>query len=124
MQKIHTVREPRRFKSWLYAVARYTASNNLRGKLRDKLTGNDAELERVADDDDDPEAFANADLVHFGLGRLPVDQREILTLYFLEGFPLLEIGEILGLPEGTVKSRLHRAKAALKTILIREGGQR
>ena len=62
--------------------------------------------------------------MHYGLGKLPLEQREILTLFFLEEFSLSEIAGILRLPEGTVKSRLHRARLALRTVLTREGGVR
>ncbi|MCA9432902.1 MAG: sigma-70 family RNA polymerase sigma factor, partial [Candidatus Omnitrophica bacterium] len=48
-------------------------------------------------------------------------QREVLTLHFLEEFSVKEIGEIIGVPDGTVKSRLFYAKKALREILQQEG---
>ena len=123
LRGIHSLNDPRRFKSWLYTVARYTASNSLRSRLRERLADDDSALEDIPDTDSDSDAFADADLVHFGLGKLPLEQREIMTLFFLEGFSLAEIAEILGLPDGTVKSRLYRAKQELKMILIQEGGR-
>jgi RNA polymerase sigma-70 factor (ECF subfamily) len=71
-----------------------------------------------------PEEFENAAIVHYGLGKLALEQREILTLFFLEEFSLAEISDILKLPLGTIKSRLHRARNSLRTILAREGGRR
>jgi RNA polymerase sigma-70 factor (ECF subfamily) len=51
------------------------------------------------------------------LDRLEPATKAILTLRHIEGFEIAEISEILGVPEGTVKSRLHRAKEQLRTRL-------
>ena len=48
------------------------------------------------------------------LSNLPEGQREVLLMRFVDDFSLAEIGEVLGIPEGTVKSRLHNAIAALR----------
>ena len=47
------------------------------------------------------------------------DQRGLLSLRYLEGFELWELTEILEVPEGTVKSRLHNARNHMKDILER-----
>ncbi|MCF6333357.1 MAG: RNA polymerase sigma factor, partial [Draconibacterium sp.] len=46
--------------------------------------------------------------------RLPVNYRTVLTLYHLEEFSYKEIGQITGMPEGTIKSYLSRARKLLK----------
>ncbi len=51
------------------------------------------------------------------LGRLPAEQREILTLREFEGMSYEQIATVLGIPAGTVDSRLHRARQALKVCL-------
>jgi RNA polymerase sigma-70 factor (ECF subfamily) len=53
--------------------------------------------------------------------RLPVEQRSILVLHHHIELPLAEIAARLGVPEGTVKSRLHAARTALDRSLEREG---
>jgi RNA polymerase sigma-70 factor (ECF subfamily) len=55
------------------------------------------------------------------LRRLPEHQREVLALHYLADLPVLEIAATLGIPEGTVKSRLTRARDALATELGKEG---
>lgn len=58
-------------------------------------------------------------LIQRGLQKLREDQRELLVLRDLQGFSYEEVGELLGLPEGTVKSKLHRARMDLKRVLER-----
>src|SRR4051812_48516624 len=56
----------------------------------------------------------DAAAIHQALDRLDAKHRDILLLFFIEDFSLTEIFRILNCPEGTVKSRLHYAKNALK----------
>lgn len=56
-------------------------------------------------------------LLERALDRLDEDQRSVLVLRDLEDLTYDEIGEMLGVPRGTVKSRLHRARAALADVL-------
>ena len=67
---------------------------------------------------------ADADVLGAALDRLPLDQRTILVLHHLEGHELADLAEILGIPLGTVKSRLHTARAALQAALAAEAGTR
>jgi RNA polymerase sigma-70 factor (ECF subfamily) len=55
--------------------------------------------------------------VQQGLLRLREEERELIILRDLQGFSYDEMGEVLDLPEGTIKSKLHRARMALKGIL-------
>jgi RNA polymerase sigma-70 factor (ECF subfamily) len=51
------------------------------------------------------------------LGRLPENQRAVLVLFFLEEFSLDQISQVLRVPVGTVKSRLHHAKQNLRRLM-------
>ncbi len=55
------------------------------------------------------------------LQQLSEDHRVIVLLHDTEGYKLQEIHELMGIPVGTVKSRLHRARARLKDILTEKG---
>jgi RNA polymerase sigma-70 factor (ECF subfamily) len=71
-------------------------------------------MQAVDDASVDTAAFDNAELVHVALQDLSVDHRRVLTLRFLEDMSIEEIAEVVGLSSGTVKSRLHYAKFALR----------
>jgi RNA polymerase sigma-70 factor (ECF subfamily) len=57
------------------------------------------------------------------IGVMDDEQREVLVLRDIEGMPYEEIGAVLGLPDGTVKSRLFRARNALKNCLKKAWGE-
>ena len=52
--------------------------------------------------------------------RLPENQRIVIVLFYMEGYPVDEIGRILRLPKGTVCSRLNRARAQMKAMMKEE----
>ena len=64
-----------------------------------------------------PEQLAERDALEAAFGRLSVDHRSILVLHHLEERPLAAIAEVLGIPVGTAKSRLHAARTALERAL-------
>ncbi|MCU0917788.1 MAG: sigma-70 family RNA polymerase sigma factor [Planctomycetes bacterium] len=116
VQRIGSVRDGRAFNAWLYTIARNEVYG--RARIRDPFVALTQEsLETVADD---PEPLFREDeaiRVHRALETLPPEQREILTLCFLEELSHQEIAGILGICVGTVKSRLHYAKRALRARL-------
>jgi RNA polymerase sigma-70 factor (ECF subfamily) len=99
---------------WLYQIAHTRAVTFVRGERRqaqalDEVRGS-PQVEQV---DEDP-SIDNADLVHRALQALSLEHREVLTLHFLEDMALEEIAEVLRCPLGTVKSRMHYGKQALR----------
>jgi len=60
-------------------------------------------------------------LVQRGLEQLSLDHRTVLVMHDLEELPQKEIAEIIGIPLGTVKSRLFHARSALKQYLESQG---
>jgi RNA polymerase sigma-70 factor, ECF subfamily len=66
--------------------------------------------------DELPRVF-DRDQLERGFRRLGVEERAIVVLHHVEGFPLTEIADILGIPVGTVKSRLHRSIHTMRAAL-------
>lgn len=105
--------------SWLFGIARRQARDRLR-RLR-PVSVPEADLESLPDDDRGPEAEAIAlatlaDLTA-ALDRLPAHHREPLVLAFVHELRGPEIAAVLGIPQGTVKSRLFAARRALRAAL-------
>ena len=121
---IGSIRDPRTLPAFLYRTARNTAISRLRipGFHEITTTGNGADLAALQPSlDDDVGAFDDAEQVHHALDRIPLPQREALTLYFLRDLSLDEIAELLSVPVGTVKSRMHYGKQALRQLLALDG---
>jgi RNA polymerase sigma-70 factor (ECF subfamily) len=114
-RKLRKLKAADAFRVWLYRIAHDQAATELRRTTRRPLPVENLEpMQSAADSGDDTESFDNAELVHVALQDLSVDHRRVLTLRFLEGMSTNEIADVIGLPSGTVKSRLHYAKAALR----------
>jgi len=117
---ISAVREPASLGPWLYRVARTAAFNH--GQVQATYRRHLKTYQPPVSADEPPggDDFANAEALHRGLVELPAPQREVLTLFFLEDFSIDEVAQILDVPSGTVKSRLHYAKKALRDLLGKE----
>jgi RNA polymerase sigma-70 factor (ECF subfamily) len=115
-RSLGALRDPRTLPAFLYTTARNTALS----RLRDRKIENTAEsLDEVSDDSAaiDFNAYDHAEEIQYALDQLPLAQREALTLFFLEDLSLVEIAALVGVPPGTVKSRLHYGKLAIKKLL-------
>jgi RNA polymerase sigma-70 factor (ECF subfamily) len=66
---------------------------------------------------DDTDAVADRDELDRAYHRLPVEQRAVFVLHHYVGLPLVEVAELLGIPAGTARSRLHYAIAGLRDAL-------
>ena len=82
-------------------------------------------VEQVACDVPGPAGQAQRDVdisqVRQALAQLSIEHRTVLLLHDAEGFKIEEIHMVTGVPTGTVKSRLHRARARLRDILEADG---
>ena len=105
-----------RFAPWLFTIARRTVANRLRAEYARPEV--ELDLDRT-DDDDAAERMTDRMAVEAGLGALPAREREVLVLAYLHDLPLATCAEICGVPVGTIKSRLSRARRLLREELIR-----
>jgi RNA polymerase sigma factor (sigma-70 family) len=118
LNSLGSLKDPSRFVPWLYTITRRMAIR-ARPRRIDELTTH-ADISGQADPDDDFEArLDDTAAVHWGLERLPPQQREVLVLFFLRDLSLKDIAEVIDVPVGTVKSRLHKARQQLAALLRR-----
>jgi len=122
LRHLRTLRHPEAFRVWLYQIARRRAFN----ELRDRKAAFPLREDLPAAPEDGPEekAFSaeEAPLVHRCLAALRPEHREVLLLRFLEEMPYESIAEVVGCGVGTVRSRLHYAKLALRREMQKEQG--
>ncbi|MBC8116330.1 MAG: sigma-70 family RNA polymerase sigma factor [Candidatus Saccharimonas sp.] len=124
LQSLRSLRQGSRLAPWLYSLTRHVVMSHYRERYSTLEVADHAELEeRPTDESADAARFEDAELIHFGLSRIGWAEREVLTLHFLDDLSVAEIATVLGIPPGTVKSRLHRAKSELRQVLIREHGE-
>ena len=122
------------FSTWLFRLTANVCLDWLRAKKRRptvSLTAADDEGEEVQLDVPDPgkspeeilEAAEDRAALAKAMNQLPVEYREILTMRAINDMSYTEIAETLQLREGTVKSRLSRARMALRNILLQNGNK-
>ncbi|NSL53333.1 RNA polymerase sigma factor SigW [Calidifontibacillus erzurumensis] len=125
---IHTYDMNRKFSTWLYRIATNLSIDRLRKRKPDYFL--DAEIEgtegltmysQIPSDDLKPEEMVESlefqEWIQKEINELPVSYRSVIVLKYIEELSLKEIGEILDLPIGTVKTRIHRGREALRKRL-------
>lgn len=113
--------DPRSLVPWLYRVARNTALTHARSRGRPPEPLDEHPDPPADDPADGPDGFDDAERVHRALLTLSLPHREVLTLFFLEDLSVEAVAAVIGVPPGTVKSRLHYAKLALRKAVGGEG---
>lgn len=120
LRGIANLREPSRLVAWMFGIARHVMMDRLRQKYRQEAFFENAldDLKATADESDEHERRDDIEDVLEKLENLPLSQRELLTLYYLDELSIDEVGQVLGIPIGTVKSRLFHARRILKQSLM------
>jgi len=121
LTRLDQVREPKAIGGWLHAVIRSVCARELRRPAR-RVTVNDLGSD-VPAAQDAVEQLALRDWVWAALEDLPEPLRLVTLLrFFGRGHSYAEIAQLCGVPVGTVRSRLHQAKAELGARLLAESG--
>jgi RNA polymerase sigma-70 factor (ECF subfamily) len=119
-KNLRGLREPERFDAWLGRVLVNGCRMRLRTRTRVREIRLQPGYDRPGPATDDPSTTADADLVARAFDRLDADARSILVLHHLRHEPITSIAVALGVPPGTVKSRLHTARASLARAIEME----
>ncbi len=115
---IRCLRDPAQFRSWAFRIATNKANDWIRKNAYDPRPAPDPTAATA------PQDTETTDELHTILRRLPEKSRTVLTLYYLEEFALADVARILRIPRGTVKSRLHTARAEFKKLWERRDQSR
>jgi RNA polymerase sigma-70 factor (ECF subfamily) len=105
------------FRGWVYRIASNKSRDWVRRRARRrKLAVDYGQMQMAAGPGDSDAPDERCTSLREALARLPGKDRAILSLQYEEGFGVADIAGILGIPEGTVKSRIHYAKARLRRL--------
>lgn len=125
-QSLNSFKGDSEFFTWLYRIA-FNAAISLRRKRKAVLSIDGADEEKGIGEPVDPSEYSRPGstlerseedaLLIAALGRLSPEHRVVLVLKDLEGQKYEEIAEVLDVPVGTVRSRLHRARLELRDLL-------
>jgi RNA polymerase sigma-70 factor (ECF subfamily) len=113
---IRRLKDPGSLKPWLYAITHGVAVDRIRRNYR-RDKAEQAQVDDALNIDEQSFEEEDATAIRDALSRLGVKHREVLVLHFLKDLSILEIANVIGCSEGTVKSRIHYAKRQMKQIL-------
>jgi len=115
----HTFRGDSQVSSWMYQIVTHACFDVLRKeKVRSHLSLDELENpDQVTETSTFEGALLDRLLIHSALLQIEPQHKEVITLLDIEGRSVNEVGEILGIPTGTVKSRAARGRSALKEVL-------
>lgn len=110
-----SLRDTSRFQQWLHRLLVRACYEEARRQRA--FSGTVRLLSIEPAQADGSQALADRDQLEHGFRRLSVEQRAVVVLHFYLGLSLIEVAEVLGVPEGTARSRLHYALRALRGAL-------
>ena len=110
--RLHTLRDPAKFKPWLLRILVNTCYDACR-RRRSTVYLEAVEETLAAPQSDCEERMS----LWSAVMRLPEEQKAVVTLFYYEDLPIRAISEVLGVTQGTVKTRLSRARGRLRQML-------
>ena len=126
-EKKHYYKEIAKFSTWIYTIARNLANTELRKKSRTKIMYLSQMSKHKKDFDlksSDPELNTNVENeflmkdIHAAIDKLPENYKSVIILRDIQGLGYEQISKIVGVPLGTIKSRINRARLQLQVDLI------
>lgn len=112
--------------TWILSIAYHRAISSLRRKREESL--DEEQTLELADEAPDPEVSLltedKAMLLRNCIETLPAEQRTIIDLAYFQELSVSEVSEVVGIPEGTVKTRLFNARKRLSKLLLEAGVDR
>jgi len=112
---IASIKDPARFSVWINRIVYHKSVDWIRKAQKNRTLNEDDVKESLYGHHDVNNEEISQMMIH--LNQLPIDQKMVLTLFYLQQHSVVEIAEILSIPMGTVKSRLFNARETLKKKL-------
>jgi RNA polymerase sigma-70 factor (ECF subfamily) len=119
---MRSLRDPDRFDAWLHRLLINACHDQSRSSRRFAVEVREIDVDR-SDPTDDYAQVANRDELQRAFMGLSIDQRAVIVLTHYVGLPADEVGQILGIPSGTVYSRLHYGVLRMRDALTKSLAQ-
>jgi RNA polymerase sigma-70 factor (ECF subfamily) len=110
-KNIHRLEKPEQFSAWAYTIVRRRAVDYIRSAVKAREISDRYAQNQTVQAHPSPEEGLS---LQQALSKLPPDEKTLLSLFYVDGFSGREIAQALGIPVGTVKSRLFNARTHLK----------
>ena len=120
-QQLPSLRDPDRFDAWLYRLVVNACADQ--GRQLRRWSNDVRPLPLDGSINDDTASVADRDQLERAFTRLKPEQRAVVVLHHHSGLSAAEIARILGIPEGTARSRLHYATEAMRAALEADARQ-
>ncbi|MCH9652961.1 MAG: RNA polymerase sigma factor [Planctomycetes bacterium] len=122
VRSIRRLKDPASFRSWSYRIVRNKANDWLRSKQRQRTLWKEMASQKQNDDKLTPQkenTVHTQSVIQQGIKALSTSSQQILSMKYMDHMSTQDISQALGIPEGTVKSRLHHAREQLKQVIQR-----
>ena len=120
-QQLSSFKAESSFSTWIYRIATNLAISAVRKKRNDVLRLEDSVFANLSDTQVDEaledESEEQMERLQQAMNQLEADERALITLYYLEEKPLVEVAFILGITEGNAKVKLHRIRKKLYVLI-------
>lgn len=125
LRGLPNLRDPGKLVSWIFSIARRAVMDRLRRRYAeaDWVSVEEAPADPAAHGELALEQLEQLEQLQQAVAELGLPERETVHLFYLNELSLQEVAEVLEIPVGTVKSRLHRARCRLRQALLNEGDQ-
>jgi RNA polymerase sigma-70 factor (ECF subfamily) len=120
-QQLPSLRDPDRFDAWLYRLVVNACADQ--GRQLRRWSQQVQPLPLDISIGDDTGSVADREQLERGFSRLKPEQRAVVVLHYFSGFSAAEIAGILGIPEGTARSRLHYSIETMRAALEADARQ-
>ncbi len=122
LSRLDQLNDAQKFQAWLYAILhncfrRYLRDRRPTEPLEEVVLGQEGDFECAESTESASERNEIVRQVRSAICKLPLGQRQVLTLVVINDCTYAEVAEILEVPIGTVMSRLHRARQALRALI-------
>jgi RNA polymerase sigma-70 factor (ECF subfamily) len=118
-RRIPKLRDPERFEAWIHRILVHACYDESQRARHWTATVRVLPIDGPSTPDGS-DAVADRDELERAFRRLSIDQRAVFVLHHYLGLPLVEVAELLEIPAGTARSRLHYAIAGLRVALTAE----